>query len=424
MNESTTIIDANTSSVWDNVNLNSAVPVGIILSLFVVITAFWNLLVVIAVVSQPKLHALSYKLVASLAVTDMLVCFMVLPLEASKQIVGRWPFSSGVCDFFITIDVLFCTTSILHLVAIAIDRYWTVTDISYREGSKKHKYFFPVVVPGCWILSAAVSLPPLLGLFPSRHPDKDDCIISQDHVYTLYSTMTAFYIPMLFIIIIYVKIFAVVKARTRKKAFSKQLKSTTNKMLIDNEQKQTLLNGSSMQTASKAESESSRLPLDPADNDNVTTDTSAESSTNQADNPPEIPSPTQNERRKSIKAVLKAQYVLTKATTVRHNDSPVTSQAMHRKKITKRREKRARRTLLIITGVFMSCWLPFFIFALAMPFCGDWCQENVPEWVGKLVTWLGYTNSMLNPIMYTTFSPDFRMAFRKILGLSNGKGRR
>jgi len=33
----------------------------------------------------------------------------------------------------------------------------------------------------------------------------------------------------------------------------------------------------------------------------------------------------------------------------------------------------------------------------------------------SVIVWLGYANSLLNPVIYTIFNADFRSAFRKIL---------
>jgi len=85
------------------------------------------------------------------------------------------------------------------------------------------------------------------------------------------------------------------------------------------------------------------------------------------------------------------------------------SEAMKRAKA---RERKAARTLAIITGSFVVCWLPFFILALVRPFCADQC--SYPPLLVSVIGWLGYFNSLLNPIIYTVFNPDFRSAFRKI----------
>ena len=78
-----------------------------------------------------------------------------------------------------------------------------------------------------------------------------------------------------------------------------------------------------------------------------------------------------------------------------------------------KRERKAARTLAIITGSFITCWLPFFILALVRPFCGERCRY--PPLLTSVIGWLGFFNSLLNPIIYTVFNPDFRQAFHKIL---------
>ncbi|RWS25523.1 serotonin receptor-like protein [Leptotrombidium deliense] len=84
-----------------------------------------------------------------------------------------------------------------------------------------------------------------------------------------------------------------------------------------------------------------------------------------------------------------------------------------RETIEAKRERKAVKTLTIITGAFVGCWFPFFVVALLMPICGELC--NPGEVVLTVILWLGWVNSMLNPIIYTIFSPDFRAAFNRIL---------
>lgn len=63
----------------------------------------------------------------------------------------------------------------------------------------------------------------------------------------------------------------------------------------------------------------------------------------------------------------------------------------------------------LFSGVFIICWLPFFITHIVNTY---W---QVPPELYTAFTWLGYVNSAVNPIIYTTFNIEFRKAFIKIL---------
>lgn len=64
-------------------------------------------------------------------------------------------------------------------------------------------------------------------------------------------------------------------------------------------------------------------------------------------------------------------------------------------------------------GVFMLCWLPFFLWYVTTTLCGEACY--CPDAVVALVFWIGYLNSALNPLIYAYFNRDFREAFRNTL---------
>lgn len=74
-------------------------------------------------------------------------------------------------------------------------------------------------------------------------------------------------------------------------------------------------------------------------------------------------------------------------------------------------DHKAAFTLGVITGVFLGCWLPFFIINPINAYDPTLVHPNL----FVVSTWLGYVNSCLNPIIYSIFNTEFREAFKRIL---------
>lgn len=76
-----------------------------------------------------------------------------------------------------------------------------------------------------------------------------------------------------------------------------------------------------------------------------------------------------------------------------------------------RMETKAAKTLGLIVGGFILCWLPFFTMYMIRAFC----QLCIEPLLFSVLFWLGYCNSAINPLIYALFSKDFRTAFKTIL---------
>ncbi|CAH8513756.1 unnamed protein product [Schistosoma turkestanicum] len=121
----------------------------------------------------------------------------------------------------------------------------------------------------------------------------------------------------------------------------------------------------------------------------------------------------QSHRTTTTTTTLTTPINLQDETTITSNFISVQQQTqVNRERLEAKRERKAILTLAIITGCFLLCWLPFFIVALISPFTENF---TITKFGQSMILWLGYSNSLLNPIIYTIFSPDFRNAFRKIL---------
>ena len=403
------------------VELGKAIVVSTAVVLMGLLTGGGNMLVFISIAKDSKLHTLSNKLIASLAVTDTMVVLIVLPFAAGPSVLGYWPFGNTACDIFITADVLLCTNSILHLVTIAIDRYWIASDITYRQGDKRHDYLFPVGVTATWLLSAAVCLPPFFG-WQTEHHDNLHCIISQDLGYTVYSTMSAFYVPLAIIIIIYTRVFYKISAIANKKRThgkTSAAKVSTMKSSRIEEQKISLLDkDTAIGQTTPMISKSNGVNLteqEGGDNTSRTTVSNKNSSSQDESNnnyKQELEVQLVNGSEKNKPQVVEAKLFEKRS---KRKESRMANHEKEKKTKAQKKEKRALVTLIIITGIFAGCWLPFFLLAIILPFCGEYCVNDWSKYGQIVTTWLGYSNSTLNPLIYSVFNPDLRNAFRKRL---------
>eukprot|EP00061_Rhincodon_typus_P017117 g45675.t1 len=175
-----------------------------------------NTCVIAAIALERSLQNVANYLIGSLAVTDLMVSVLVLPMAALYQVLNKWTLGQVTCDIFISLDVLCCTSSILHLCAIALDRYWAITDpIDYVN--KRTPRRAAVLISLTWLIGFLISIPPMLGWrTPEDRADPDACRISQDPGYTIYSTFGAFYIPLILMLVLYGRIFKAARFRIRK----------------------------------------------------------------------------------------------------------------------------------------------------------------------------------------------------------------
>lgn len=177
----------------------------IIFMIVMVVTIVGNVLVCVAVRLVRKLRRPSNYLIVSLAVSDLCVALMVMPVATVYDIMGTWPFGPVICDFWVSSDVLSCTASILNLCMISVDRYYAITK-PLEYGVKRTPKRMLLCVLIVWVSAACISLPPVLIL--GNEKTETSCSVSQNQVYQVYATMGSFYIPLTVMVVVYYKIFS------------------------------------------------------------------------------------------------------------------------------------------------------------------------------------------------------------------------
>ncbi|XP_052124304.1 5-hydroxytryptamine receptor-like isoform X1 [Frankliniella occidentalis] len=365
-------------------------------------------------------------------------------------------------------DVLCCTASILHLVAIAMDRYWAVTNVDYIHTRNKQRIVTMIVL--VWGVALIVSLAPQFGWkdpeYLHRINVQQRCLPSQDVGYQIFATCSTFYVPLLVILGLYWNIFQTARRRIHRRhaqrnavaqglyvhiAATAILPTTGVANVVCKRRFLRMRRYSSVETGNHSknssvrgcqpEGQSTSTVLDDTESSTakVTTLVKQDSEDVYTSYDP-VPGTLPGDTCLSVVAAGAVLTLPSSATeppvsesrnemTVKKavemiKQNPIVSRKEKRETLEAKRERKAAKTLAIITGAFVVCWLPFFIMALLMPLCAS-CEIN-PH-LASFFLWLGYFNSTLNPVIYTVFSPEFRQAFKRILyggrHPRNGRGR-
>eukprot|EP00057_Strongylocentrotus_purpuratus_P008930 XP_011663404.1 PREDICTED: muscarinic acetylcholine receptor M3-like [Strongylocentrotus purpuratus] len=95
---------------------------SVIVGVIIFITVVGNLLVVAAFCTTPKLRTYNNYFILGLAIADLLVGAIDMPLFAIVIIMGRWPFGEVFCDIFTFLDHALTHISMLLVTLISLDR--------------------------------------------------------------------------------------------------------------------------------------------------------------------------------------------------------------------------------------------------------------------------------------------------------------
>ncbi|XP_026852211.2 trace amine-associated receptor 13c-like [Electrophorus electricus] len=98
------------------------------LSCISVCTVFFNLLVILSISHFNQLHTPTNLLILSLAVADLLVGLVVMPVNMMRLRDTCWYLGEMACTFFLVINFLSVSASMCNMVFIAVDRYIAVSD--------------------------------------------------------------------------------------------------------------------------------------------------------------------------------------------------------------------------------------------------------------------------------------------------------
>lgn len=318
----------------------------------IIASIFGNLLVIISVSRNRKLRVITNYFVVSLAFADMLVAMFAMTFNASVQIFETWLFGYFMCDVWNSLDVYFSTASILHLCCISVDRYYAIVR-PLKYPSSMTKKVVAVMICATWISPAIISFVPIfMGWYTTYENQlfrKEHKDICEFRVNKPYAVISS---SISFWIPCTIMIFTYLAIFREANKQEKELYSRHGAAMLLHNQNNT--NGDMLSNSGG----SSKTLMHEINQDLHHTPT----------------------KEKNI--------------------------------IKMKREHKAARTLGIIMGTFILCWLPFFSWYIITSLCTS-CDN--PEILVSIVFWIGYFNSTLNPVIYAYFNREFREAFKNTL---------
>ncbi|RLW04988.1 hypothetical protein DV515_00005670, partial [Chloebia gouldiae] len=306
-----------------------------LLVLLTVATFLWNLLVLATILRVKAFQRVPHSLVASTAVSDALLAALVMPLSLVKELSAgrRWRLGRELCLAWVCFDMLCCTASTWNVAAIALERYWSLTrQLRYTLLARRVSN---AMIALTWLLSAAISLAPLLGWGETYSPEQERCQLGQEPSYTIVCTGGAFYLPLCVLLFVYWRI------------------------------------SKASRWHSGARRRNAVGPLPEA------------AQVKEASQEPQM------------------VFTVRRAAITFQTDGETWRE---------QKEKKAALMVGILIGVFVLCWILFFITELISPLCS--C--NIPPIWKSIFLWLGYSNSFFNPLIYTAFNKNYNNAFKNL----------
>ncbi|CAL1541732.1 unnamed protein product, partial [Lymnaea stagnalis] len=303
-------------------------------------------------------HNITKLLMASMACVDILIGTFHMPISVVKIINnGKWILGTELCSIWYHIGNAFCGVTASHILCIAVDKYLAVgKPLVYRVLTKRFGYITILI---SWTLPSAMFLLPLVsdwfGTTNDELTNGNEKIITcssvlNKNILLLFYSL-GIYLPVLTTYILYGLIISEIWKFNKRKSFNAKNHVQVN-FYSKKSKLSTISETPSNKPLSNQESHSKRF----CENINTERD-------QQSNNP--------------------------------------TSYQQGISKMTRRfsRNMKAIRTLGTIVLCFTFCWMPVWIYVAIY----SYHQLELPSTYILFIGWLAYTNSAVNPVLYSFF---------------------
>ena len=404
-----------------------------VMYMLVLVTVLGNILVLVSILTQDKTRAVrSNKFLVSLACADLCVGIFVMLPSILKIQAGSWSWGPTPCKIWVTLDVFFCSASIYSLIGISLDRFYAIYKPLNYAIEKTHwcVYF---LIGFAWLMACIISFPMYIRFNKfsnwTRTVEKNFNACStpaepSSKGWVLFAGILAFILPMLILTTLYIAI----GLRMRKRQSGKITRAKTNlKMAV---RANVWKGGNKVEVVVNTPQDELQVPgciinpdsgfQEPQVREISVIGLKAEQINVDPESMTSYKETDIDETRSGLKGLQGLQEHEIKQLMVLEKIGVRKTKHLSRAEKKLRSEEKVQTKITIMMGViigsFAACWTPFAVMFFAAPFSlelGEFLEKY--EAVTDTITWIGYLNSCINPIIYASMNTEIRNGMVKFL---------
>ena len=179
-----------------------------------------NSLVLIAITKTRSLQRLNNYLLVSLAISDLSVALVCMPIHAIELFSGKWNLPHALCIFYQVKDQSFAFVSILNLTAISLERYYIINKPMHYHRHVTGKKMVGLIVV-LWVVGITYGAIQTVWFFTDKNIKLNKkyphiCSYNPPLSYAIVDFVITFCLPLAVMFFAYARIFCVVKKQLEK----------------------------------------------------------------------------------------------------------------------------------------------------------------------------------------------------------------
>ncbi|KAM6996952.1 muscarinic acetylcholine receptor M3 isoform 1-T2 [Tautogolabrus adspersus] len=186
------------------------------------VTIIGNILVVVSFKVNRQLKTVNNYFLLSLAVADLIIGVISMNLYTAYLVMGYWAMGSWACDLWLAIDYVASNASVMNLLVISFDRYFSITrPLTYR--AKRTTKRAGIMIGLAWFVSLILWAPAILlwqYFEGERTVPQNQCYIQflTEPTITFCTAIAAFYLPVTIMSVLYWRIYKETQNRSKELA--------------------------------------------------------------------------------------------------------------------------------------------------------------------------------------------------------------